>query len=598
MLPLKLTFLLLLIELRNSVSISQEEELDELGLEIVNGTDGVYQGSSSNWSVLETQEPLRNHTQNISALYRGNWFGIHFDKETYADSGRIIFRILDIKSKLPNFHYIKGQLVIKDSVESDSKRFILKGVFFPLSGTLYLISNDNIALIGSMIKKELLQTNQTASISAYINETERMLKLYTSDFETSTVSKDQQTKDPKHRHWSECDLTASLHLHKLEHVSHSTRFIIDSATNLTSYHPASKGWQQTMTESDKVFTDVGVEGDFKSKNCGFVMQITAGQINEGAYYSKGKRYATLQWVCSCGLVFCILYQMKLSLRSVARLQQLSIMTIGMQAVLDAHTCLFHLAVGVVVDSLFTMLTLISMSQFVAFAMLEMRFIVLIWKMRHPLAFNQGWERMRQELSVIYARFYAAVLIGLFVMYKLQAYALVIALLSYSFWIPQIIKNAYSQNACRALSLRYIAGATGFRLFFPLYLFGCPYNFFSLGGNSTVAVALLFWVFAQVTILIGQYRWKGSFFIPKIFLPAQYSYHRPIPLQRIHVSGSGNEEEEVLCAICLLELNCSTHGDVMVTPCDHVFHTDCLTQWMDQKMECPTCRFSPLPEISY
>jgi hypothetical protein len=33
----------------------------------------------------------------------------------------------------------------------------------------------------------------------------------------------------------------------------------------------------------------------------------------------------------------------------------------------------------------------------------------------------------------------------------------------------------------------------------------------------------------------------------------------------------------------------------VTPCDHVFHEGCLTQWADVKLECPVCR-SVLPAI--
>lgn len=30
-----------------------------------------------------------------------------------------------------------------------------------------------------------------------------------------------------------------------------------------------------------------------------------------------------------------------------------------------------------------------------------------------------------------------------------------------------------------------------------------------------------------------------------------------------------------------------------TPCNHFYHPECLKNWMDQKLECPTCR-SRLP----
>ena len=34
---------------------------------------------------------------------------------------------------------------------------------------------------------------------------------------------------------------------------------------------------------------------------------------------------------------------------------------------------------------------------------------------------------------------------------------------------------------------------------------------------------------------------------------------------------------------------------VVTPCDHVFHAECLRQWMDIKLECPVCR-RPIPDL--
>jgi len=44
-----------------------------------------------------------------------------------------------------------------------------------------------------------------------------------------------------------------------------------------------------------------------------------------------------------------------------------------------------------------------------------------------------------------------------------------------------------------------------------------------------------------------------------------------------------------CVICYNDIDLSKKKGYMLAPCDHLFHTDCLMQWMDVKMECPICR---------
>ena len=50
-----------------------------------------------------------------------------------------------------------------------------------------------------------------------------------------------------------------------------------------------------------------------------------------------------------------------------------------------------------------------------------------------------------------------------------------------------------------------------------------------------------------------------------------------------------------CVICCNAINHHNHKGYMLAPCDHIFHKDCLIQWMDIKMECPVCR-TELPSI--
>lgn len=48
-----------------------------------------------------------------------------------------------------------------------------------------------------------------------------------------------------------------------------------------------------------------------------------------------------------------------------------------------------------------------------------------------------------------------------------------------------------------------------------------------------------------------------------------------------------------CPICYCEINPHSH-DYIITPCNHVFHVDCLTRWMNVDMICPMCRSNLQP----
>lgn len=66
-----------------------------------------------------------------------------------------------------------------------------------------------------------------------------------------------------------------------------------------------------------------------------------------------------------------------------------------------------------------------------------------------------------------------------------------------------------------------------------------------------------------------------------YLPKKYDYFRSVITA-----------EEVDCVICMNPVD-TRFVDHMITPCGHIFHAKCLDQWLDVKMECPTCR-SALP----
>jgi transmembrane E3 ubiquitin-protein ligase len=50
-----------------------------------------------------------------------------------------------------------------------------------------------------------------------------------------------------------------------------------------------------------------------------------------------------------------------------------------------------------------------------------------------------------------------------------------------------------------------------------------------------------------------------------------------------------------CSICYDAIDIRDRQKYMLAPCNHLFHRECLAQWMDVKMECPICR-TELPAL--
>ena len=171
--------------------------------------------------------------------------------------------------------------------------------------------------------------------------------------------------------------------------------------------------------------------------------------------------------------------------------------------------------------------------------------------------------------------------------------------------------------------------------------------------------LILWVGIQTAVLIGQGKYGARFMIPARFLPPKFDYSRPIPASilppgvtqevlpepqsrtsralevsesqsllaneepvvqgrrtttRNRIRGSRlNRQENTMtaepvvndtstgsgntldCVICYNAIDVHDRRGYMLAPCDHIFHKDCLVQWMDVKMECPICR-TELPAL--
>ncbi|WVQ74741.1 hypothetical protein IAR50_004346 [Cryptococcus sp. DSM 104548] len=203
---------------------------------------------------------------------------------------------------------------------------------------------------------------------------------------------------------------------------------------------------------------------------------------------------------------------------------------------------------------------------------------------------------------------------------------------YSFWLPQIWRNARRGNG-RALEWKFVLGSSVGRLALPLYAFAYEDNIFFIEPKRWVW-GLVLWQAVQVLVLYAQEKFGPAFFLPKSMAPPEmYNYHPHIP--PADPENPTPLDGETTCSICYDDVDLHPHShpathsraastsksggkdkkvkenegrdrDVLsglglgdrrgyaIAPCGHVFHTNCLAQWMSIKTICPLCKRSLPP----
>jgi hypothetical protein len=287
--------------------------------------------------------------------------------------------------------------------------------------------------------------------------------------------------------------------------------------------------------------------------------------------------------------------------------------------------------------------MISFFKLLIFSVIEMKYMAMILHARSGSDNNAASNRRR--VGFLHCWFYSSLVIGTIAFTLIGTEHLTAAfLLLYSFWLPQIFLNIFTQ-ANKPLHRNFIYGMSLTRLFVPIYIFGVPNSYihdiepdFPLNGK--ICVFLVVWVSFQAFILFAQNKFGARFMIPSFCLPPKYNYHREIPQTLIQqntpnngLSTLDNDDEAstallvgdnsqntgprnrlksksktsvneifeaglgptVDCVICYNSINVTEPKSYMLAPCDHIFHSECMIQWMNVKMECPICRMELPPE---
>lgn len=186
------------------------------------------------------------------------------------------------------------------------------------------------------------------------------------------------------------------------------------------------------------------------------------------------------------------------------------------------------------------------------------------------------------------------------------------------WVPQIFKNI-KDDTYGLLSWHYVVGMSFSRAFVPIYFLSYEGNFLATRASKAFGFFLVLYLTLQILGLVVQKKFGPRFFVPKSMHPQKYNYHRDIPaevlaqaengrleclicMEHVHVPQEDGEEGGAVPAAARLEegnggpgTDDSAMGSYVITPCNHVYHEQCLSRWLECKFECPACR-STIPPI--
>ncbi|KAJ9658408.1 hypothetical protein H2198_003692 [Neophaeococcomyces mojaviensis] len=195
---------------------------------------------------------------------------------------------------------------------------------------------------------------------------------------------------------------------------------------------------------------------------------------------------------------------------------------------------------------------------------------------------------------------------------------------FSLWLPQIYRNTM-RNCRKALNWEYVLGTSILRAVPVLYWYIDDRNILNISTNPRTAMILLFWLVLQTMFLLSQQFFGARWFVRNSWCPPAYDYHPVLyddletgglPIGEVTSASEGKDAETSTkdkplgtvgtrkifdCAICMNEIDVPVvskdekgsawleQRKYMVTPCRHIFHSECLEGWMNLRLVCPVCR---------
>lgn len=297
-------------------------------------------------------------------------------------------------------------------------------------------------------------------------------------------------------------------------------------------------------------------------------------------------------------------------------KRLSLVTSVMACCQDSFVLIFNLTFGINFSSDLNYF-LIFLLFFVQFTFIDFRVTMSIWRFQNSRELSElSQSQARKKAYCFQVLFYGVVLSFNYFMWKYFLHPYFIVLNSLILF-PQIYHNC-NQPIVVSFDTNFLIFFSAIKYLIFFYFRGCPVNIILLKYNYLFSFFGLFLLLASIVIIFLQSRLGANFFIPRTFLHTfDYFIEKSQYIKNQRQQDiKENETNQEICPICFVNLidNQNEEGHrieattnifdrilkkrrntLMITPCQHIFHSPCLLRWAETKMECPTCR-AVLPQI--
>ena len=238
------------------------------------------------------------------------------------------------------------------------------------------------------------------------------------------------------------------------------------------------------------------------------------------------------------------------------------------------------------------------------------------------------QLFKKKLYKVYLLIIFSIIFSFFFLYYIFTNILVLYFYMIIVFIPQIHYNLEVKIINNFIPKQLIINSIIQRLFIPFYFKGLKTNILNGKPNYNFCCWSFLSILIEVSILILQKVFGNRFFIPKRFRKDYYNYYKSIrEVEDILYQEYNSQKNKIpFCSICLTPFeskdknkeylssinensmikesqriiikednknkNCcckKRQNLILITPCNHLFHSKCLKQWYILKNECPICR---------